>query len=105
MPHLASHILGNISRRIERDWEIMLVAEYGEFFEKLLLLSAFPLASIFPEGPVTWQEATPLPLHVMVEVPPVVTRIGFALIVAFGARTVTEANAGAEVPPAPVQLI
>ncbi len=60
---------------VKVDWEVM-VAVYGEFREKLLLLSAFPLASLVPEGSVTSQEVTLLPLQEMVEVVPERTRPG-----------------------------
>ena len=63
-----------------------------------------PLASV-PEGPVTVQESTSVPSHVMVERPPAETRVGFALMVTFGARTVTEADAGAESTPDFEQII
>ena len=53
-------------------------------------------------GPETVHEPTPVAFHDMVEDPPPLgTLDGLAEIVADGARTSTEANAGAEFPPAP----
>ena len=83
------------------DWPVM-ATDIGEPVEKTWLAFAFPLARV-PEGPVTAQETTPLALHEMDEVLPEVTRAGLAEMVAVGASTSTEANAGAEEPPAPEQ--
>ncbi len=89
---------------VKVDWEVM-VAVYGEFREKLLLLSAFPLASLVPEGSVTSQEVTLLPLQEMVEVVPERTRPGLAVIVACGWVTVTVAMFESAEPPGPEQDI
>jgi hypothetical protein len=86
---------------VKVDWPVM-VADIGEPVEKSWLPSALPLARV-PEGPVTTQEVTPLALQESVVLLPEVPRAGLAEIVAVGESTNTEANAGAEEPPAPEQ--
>ena len=57
-------------------------------------------------GPKTVHEPTPVAFHEMVEDPPPLgTLDGLAEIVADGAKTSIDANAGAEFPPAPEHTI
>jgi hypothetical protein len=89
---------------VKVDWELM-AGDIGEPVEKLWSASALPLASV-PDGPVTTQDCTPFALQEMDDVLPAdVTRAGFALMVAFGARTWTDAYAVAGGLPAPEQVI
>lgn len=53
--------------------------------------------------PETVQPVTCDALQDICEVDPACTRVGFAEMMALGARTSTEAKAGADVPPVPVQ--
>lgn len=64
---------------------------------------ALPLASV-PEGPVTMQDCTPFALHVRVVLLPEARREGSAEMIASGASTSTDANAGRDEPPGPEQM-
>ena len=72
----------------------------GEPVEKSWPAFAVPLSEI--PGPVTVQDFTPVALHVMAEGLFGETRVGLAEMVASGASTSIEANAGSESPPGPV---
>ena len=74
------------------DWAVTLTT-----CEPVLLAFEIP-------GPETVQLFTSEEVQEIVELPPVETRVGFALIETCGLSTVTVAFAGAEVPPAPVQV-
>jgi len=54
-------------------------------------------------GPETVQPVTCDALQDICELAPARTRVGFAAMVTLGARTSTDAKAGVDVPPAPVQ--
>ena len=83
-----------------------MVALYGEFFEKLLLLSALPLARYGGlEGPDTVQDVTLSALQEMDECSPERTRVGFAAMATLGTSTVIVFEDGEDAPPGPLHEI
>ena len=74
------------------------------FGEPVVKEPAVALPETETPGPETVQLFTEEPLQVRVVDEPLLTRAGFAEMVAVGCSTSTEAKAGAEAPPEPVQM-